>query len=281
MKRKIVLLLTSTALLLNGCVVEVTDADVSSDIALEESLETSTPKPTFELINTETPSPSPTTTVELSNSDLELITRPNHPVLFSSTDSAHEFWGDENGFLGWKDRSDKKISYPDTTTNSLGSGVDWSPCILAMDSDMSFGNCYNDYIFNIHICLNNFEIPVNLSLDEALEIASSYLPHDTLNTYYEYNYSSCYEPIDLSEHDDYYYEVSYSPIDDSSQDLILDNISYKFPLINITLRKSNDGGITDIWIDLHQSICRYGRNSIAYGGEYYESEWNCDLFSKQ
>ena len=66
------------------------------------------------------PTKKPASSPKPTNSDYELVFKKGHPVLFSSTDKAHEFWKDKKGVLGWKDRKDKKISYPDTTTNSSG-----------------------------------------------------------------------------------------------------------------------------------------------------------------
>lgn len=217
---------------------------------------------------------------EIENSDLTLITKPNHPVLFSSTESAHEFWGDEKGVLGWKDREDKKISYPDTTTNSLGSGIDWEPCILEMGNDMNFGIYNSDYIFSIHIYLDKFEKSADLKLNESLELASSYLPYDTLKSYYKFNGSTSYKATKVSKKKDYYYDISYSPINETQQNFVLGNCSYSYPIINITLRGNKKKYITDIYIDLHQSICNSGRNSIAYGGDYKKIKWNYNFLDK-
>lgn len=212
-------------------------------------------------------------TKEPKNSDLELIAKPNHPVLFSSTNSAHEFWGDKKGILGWKDREDKKISYPDTTSNSSGSGVNWDACILELSNDMNFGPCNNDYIFGIHICLDNFEKSANLKLNEALDLTSSYLPYDTLKSYYKFNYSTSYK----AKNEDCYYDISYSPKKENCQDFILNNHAYSFPDIHITIREDGERYTTDIWINLYQSICNSGRNSIAFSNDYKKNKWTYDF----
>lgn len=266
--------------LLSSCNwITVTDSnDVSSIEVTSNQKSKNTIEPSATQHDTNKKEKQPTK--ESKNSDLILITKSNHPVLFSSTDSAHEFWGDEKGLFGWKDREDKKISYPDTTTNSFGSGIDWGACILEMGNDMNFGNCYSDYIFNIHICLDKFEKSADLKLNEALDLASSYLPYDTLKSYYKFSHSTSYKANKSSKNYDRYYDISYSPKNEDKQDFILGNHSYSFPVINITIRENGKGYITDIWIDLYQSMCNYGRNSIAYGGDYKEIKWNYDFLNK-
>ena len=149
-----------------------------------------------------------------------------------------------------------------------------------MSNDMAFGSCSYNYIFGIHILFDNFENPANIELDDALELASSYLPCDILKSHYKLNYSTSYKAIKSSENNDCYYDISYSPIDTNSYGLALGDYSYDYPNINITFRENSKKYITDIWIDLHQSMCNYGRNSIAYCGDYKESKWSYDFLSK-
>lgn len=210
-----------------------------------------------------------------TNSDLELITQSGHPTLFSSTNAAHEFWKDQKGFFGWKDREDKKIIYPDTFNND-----DQSACILAMDSDMNFGNCYSDYIFGIHIIFDNFEKPAKLTLKQALKITYSYLPYNTLKSFYKFKQSASYKAIKKSKIKDCYYDISYFPKNKNKYNFVLDKHSYKFPNIHITLHKGKKGYITDIWIELYQSILS-GRNGVYYDSDYKKIKWKYDFLKQK
>lgn len=266
------------------------DTDTNNDVSVKTTKEvkknTETPTETIETTTTTpaendvSPSKNNVQIVETDNQDLMLITKTNHPTLFSATDSAHEFWGEKKGILGWKDREDKKISYPDTTTNSSDSGINWDPCILDMKGDMNFANCYNDYIFEIQINFENFEKPIKLNLEKALELASDYLPHETLKTYYKHEHSTSYKATKASQLNDCYYDISYSPIKQDAHNFILNNTSYAFPNIYVTLLEDADKSISYIWINLYQSICTSGRNSIAYGKDYKEISWNYDFLTK-
>lgn len=225
------------------------------------------------------PTKKPASSPKPTNSDYELVFKKGHPVLFSSTDKAHEFWKDKKGVLGWKDRKDKKISYPDTTTNSSGSGVDWKPCVLALNSDMNFGSCYNNYIFGIHIYLDNFKESPNIKLKEALNLAYSYLPHNTLKSYYKFKHSISYKATaKTGKSSDAYYELLYVPIDSNANNFVLDGYSYRYPDIYITFREDSEKHITNIWIELYRGICRSSRYGIAYDDDYKKTKWNYDFF---
>lgn len=217
----------------------------------------------------------------IKNADLELVTKIKHPTLFSSTDSAHEFWGDDKGLISWKDREDKKISYPDTYSNYNGSGVDWSPLILELANDSNFAPNQTSYIWGIGIYFDNFKKPIKCNLNDALQIASAYLPHDVLANYYEYEHSIAYKAIKASKKADCYYEVVYSPNKKAKKERMkLNNHAYEYPIINIVLRKDANDVVTDLHIDLHQSICQSGRHSIAYGGDYKTVKWHYDFLKK-
>ena len=262
----------------NKKVAETSDNIETSEPSLKSTdTPTNTPKPTEKPKQEKdiTESKENSATPKTINKDLELITQPNHPVLFSSTDSAHEFWGDEKGFWGWKDREDKKIIYPDTYSATYESGK-WSSCILEMDNDMNFASCDSDYIFGIHIAFDNFEKPANLTLNKALKIAASYLPHDTLKTFYKFNNSISYKPTKKSKEKDCYYSMSYYPKNEYQQDFVLDNHSYSFPNIHITLCINKRKHVSDIWIELYQSILQ-GRHSIAFDDNYKEVKWKYNL----
>lgn len=123
--------------------------------------------------------------------DIEIVNRENHPTYYGSVTNAHETWADiEKGKILYGNSLYEK--YTDST-------------IISLDSYES-----EDIIRSLGIYFSNFEFPVEISIDDALLIASSYMPFDVIEQYYEYKNSYMIEPDEESGEESSYYIISYT-----------------------------------------------------------------------
>lgn len=141
------------------------------------AVETTTTTVTTVTVQTTTESKFPT--------DISILTAEGHPTYYGSMSSAH---------LVWDTADSRKISFDESNRKRHA--------IIYLDSRSS------NTIHNIEVYFNHSKELNDISLDDALRIASSYLPYDILSRYYDFSDSYCVSPKD-ENHEETYYVVSY------------------------------------------------------------------------
>lgn len=126
-----------------------------------------------------------TTTENKFPTDLSILTAEGHPTYYGSMGNAHRIWDDANL---------QKISFDESNQKRR--------------AIIYLGSTSGGIINNIEIYFNQSKELNNLSLNDAIQIASSYLPYDILNKYYEFSDSYCASPKDENDGETYYV-VSY------------------------------------------------------------------------
>lgn len=151
-----------------------------------------------------------TATAESSlNEDLEIITKKDHPTYYGLTTQAHKVWDDvDKEKIVFPDSFDK---YSDKTILVMGG--------YSLDEE-------NSIIRDIEVYFQNFSTAADISLDEALKIAGSYIPYDIISKWYEFNESYCLQPEDSTSDDATYYVVSYHLTDAGSNAYYAEEHSY-------------------------------------------------------
>ncbi len=129
--------------------------------------------------------------------DLAIITRDGHPTYYGSTAKAHEVWDDvEKGKIIFADSNNK---YDDSTILSMGG--------YSQDEK-------NEVIREIGIYFTNMKEVPDVSLGQAVEIATDYLPQDIIDKWYEFR--SSYELVPNDPEKDTYHVITYGLTDKGS-----------------------------------------------------------------
>ena len=188
----------------------------------------------------------------VTETDEEIIMRPGHPTYYGSLEKAHEVWGDiETGRIHFGD-----VEY----------GHDDKP-ILTLDSSRD-----SDLIRTVLIIFDYFSEQPNYSLDDAVEIAASYMPFEIMEKYYEFQKSRMIAPDESREGDAIYYVISYHLTDegkdayDSKEHAYSGSIDVVMEAKDERIRSINISYGTPRWM------------GYLSKNEYHEEEWNCDLF---
>lgn len=187
-----------------------------------------------------------------SNSDLEIITRNEHPTYYGSVEQSHAVWDDvKDGKVVFADGYDK---YQDNT-------------ILIMDAYRN-----SDLIRDIEIYFSNFDKPVNFSVKDVLPIIASYMPFDVIKKYYKYNKSEKILPDKENVEKTAYYIISYSLTSDASTAYYSGDHEYSGSIdVIITL---NENKIVDSF-RIGFGTPRW-MSSLSMN-EYYTKSWKCNL----
>jgi len=178
-------------------------------------------------------------------SDMDLITRSGHPTYYGSVSLAHSVWSDARK---------GKIIFPDSYDKYS------KETILILEAYKN-----SDLIRGIEIYFSNFEQPVQLSVDEVLKIATTYLPFDIVNKYYKFGGSELIVPDQNNKEKSSYYVVSYH------HNGVSDNNDYSGSIDVVIEFKDNKA---------ENLIIKFGTprwmSSISKNG-YHIEKWDCDL----
>lgn len=188
------------------------------------------------------------------NADWEIITRDGHPRYYGSTSEAHKLW---------EDVDKGKIVYADSYYGYS------SETILMMDG-YSMGE-KNEIIRGIEIYPENFEEPMAVSLEEAIQLADGYIPYDIIAKWYEYDRSYCIKPNDIQK--DTCYVVNYHLTDAASDAYYAKEHTYSGSITIVFYADSVTGNVTVITIGF--GTPRW-MNSLEMNG-YEQVEWQFDF----
>ena len=190
--------------------------------------------------------------VSESNSDLEIITRENHPLYYGSVDQSHTVWDDvTGGKIVFADGYDK---YQDST-------------IIYMDAYRN-----SDLIRNIEIYFSNFEKPVNYSAKDILPIVASYMPFDIIEKYYNFDKSEKLLPNKKNTEKTSYYIITYSLTSDASNAYYSGEHEYSGS-IDVIMTINEDKKVESFRIGF--GTPRW-MSSLSMNG-YYTKSWKCNL----
>ena len=177
--------------------------------------------------NTNKPTEEPTDPVI---TDWEIITRPGHPGYYGSTAEAHKIW---------QDVAKEKIVFAD-------SNQDYSSETILMMEGYSRDE-KNEIIRGVEIYLENFEEPISISLEEAIQLADGYMPYDIIDKWYEFEHSYCIKSKD--DQDDTCYVVEYGLTDEASDAYYANEHPYSGRITVIFYTDSTSGSVKIITID--------------------------------
>lgn len=171
-------------------------------------------------------------TTEASESDLDIILRSGHPTYYGSNTQAHEVWKDvEKGKIQFAD--DYKYSTKDTKP------------IIYLEG---YNSDKYELIKGVGIRLyNSEELQNGIALDEALKIASDYLPYDIIEKWYKFNRSFCIIPKDGKEQSEIDYFVCYGLTEEGSNAYYAKEHQYSGS-IDINLSGTDEEHITYVGI---------------------------------
>lgn len=186
------------------------------------------------------------------NGDLEIIVRQGHPTYYGSVEVSHTIWNDvPKGKIVFADSFDK---YNDDT-------------ILSMSAYRN-----SDMIRSIGIYFANFEQVADIDVETALHIASSYMPYEVMDKYYEYKGSERIVPNETKKEGFTYYVVSYRLTEDGSKAYYAKEHEYS--------------GTIDVIIQVDKGIVH--SINISFGtprwmsslsqNNYNREEWSCNLY---
>lgn len=163
------------------------------------------------------------------NADWEIITRTGHPRYYGSTSEAHKIW---------QGVAKEKIVYAD-------SYHDYSDETVLLMTGYSREE-KNEIIRGIEIYLENFEEPMAISLEEAIQLANGYVPYDIIAEWYEFEHSYCIKSKDSQ--DDTCYVVEYGLTDEASDAYYANEHSYSGRITVIFYTDSTTGNVNTITV---------------------------------
>ena len=143
------------------------ELDVSSNTAISCKIKCKSDKINISKIDIQSNASIPELVIE---SDMDVLLREGHPTYYGSVKKSHEIWSDIRN---------KRIQFADDFYSTSNNAF------------LIMSNSHNgsDIIKNIIIDFTSFTENPNLSLEEALPIAASYLPFDIMDQYYEFGRS--------------------------------------------------------------------------------------------
>lgn len=178
----------------------------------------------------------------------ELVTMEGHPVLYDYLSAAHTFWDNY---------AEKRIDFPDDHFDDFQAGK----TVLIIDAWLSTERELEEHI------MRGFEIYPNkeISLNEGLDIAKSYLPLDILRKWYALEWSKCYYS---EENNTYQYYVLYAPTESGKESIDEQGLDYNYAGVSLTVQN-------DIVIGLEVvSTNPLGRNTDGK-----EIDWEYDFLN--
>ena len=188
------------------------------------------------------------------NADWEIITRTGHPRYYGSTSEAHKIW---------QGVAKEKIVYAD-------SYHDYSDETVRLMTGYSKEE-KNEIIRGVEIYLENFEEPMTISLEEAIQLADGYMPYDIIEEWYEYGLSCCIKPKDIQK--DTYYVVEYYLTDEASDAGYANEHPYSGRITVIFHTDSTTGNVNGISIGFGTPKWM---NFLEKNG-YEKTEWEFDF----
>lgn len=206
----------------------------------------------------ETPSEiSPEEKEIAQETDMDIVMRDGHPTYYGSVEQSHAIWDDvEKGKIQF---GDNNHGYDDAT-------------ILYMDAYKD-----SDIIRDVYINFSAFSNSPDVTLDEALQVATSYMPFDIMDQYYEYRGSEMLVPNDTEEtgnqeEESTHYVISYGLTEEGSDSYYKNEHEYS--------------GSIDVIIEVKNSLVKnisiqFGKprwmGSLSLNG-YHKEEWSCNLY---
>ncbi len=228
--------------------IEEKKEDIQSDVITEvKSEEVSNIQENNE--SSETPQ---TIQEPVQETDMDIILRAGHPTYYGSVEQSHKVWDDvEDGKIHF---GDKSYGHNDTP-------------ILTMDayrqSDIIRTTCINFY---------NFSDNQNVTIDEAIHIASTYMPYEIMDQYYEYRGSEMIVPDEGKRDGSTYYTISYSLTEEAGDAYYKKEHEYSGS-IDVIIQSDNEI-VTSINITFGKPRWMYSLSQNSYHTE----EWSCDLY---
>lgn len=128
--------------------------------------------------------------VAQKNEVKELLTKANHPKLFSSRADVKKFYEGQGNIvkLHPSEYDDKTVLYIKTMSDTV----------------------YKDYtdasarVKDIQIYLSNAQETNNIKIDEAVDIAETFIPWEIMDEYYELDETKCADNLSAANHERYY-----------------------------------------------------------------------------
>lgn len=195
-----------------------------------------------------------TTTKSVNNSEeknisaYELISMEGHPVLYDFLSTAHTFWDNY---------AEKRIDFPDDYFDDFQA----EKTVLVIDAWLSLEHGFNEHM------IRGFEIypDKEISLDEGLNLAKSYLPMDILKKWYALEWSKCY----YSEEDNVYqYYVLYEPTESGKENIDKQGLDYNYAGVSLTVQNDVVIGLSVI-----------STNPLGRHTDGHEIDWKYDFLN--
>lgn len=179
----------------------------------------------------------------------ELLTMEGHPVLYDYLSSAHAFWDNY---------AEERIDFPDDYFDDFQSGK----TALVIDAWLSLERDVDEHM------IRDFEIYPNkeISLDEGLDLAKSYLPLEIMKKWYYLSNSECYYSQEDNRH---YYYLLYVPTESGKEEIekLENKYSYNYVMLLLYVKNGN--------VDV---ICIRSTNTVPREIYNYEAqEWTYDF----
>ena len=179
----------------------------------------------------------------------ELVTMEGHPVLYDYLSAAHTFWDDY---------ADERIDFGDDVFYKPETGK----TVLSIETYLSLERTLDEHMirkFNIYF-------DKEVSLNEGLDIAKSYVPIDIMKKWYMLEESKCYY---FQESNSYEYLLFYKPTESGKETIEQQKLDYNY--VEVILHMENDIVKT---IHISSTYTSY-RNR----GEYELQDWEYDFLN--
>lgn len=180
----------------------------------------------------------------------ELLTLEGHPVLYDYLSAAHTFWDDY---------ADERIDFGDDVFYDFETGK----TVLTIETYLALEHALDEHMirgFNIYP-------DIEISLDEGLSLAKSYIPIDIMKKWYALKTSECYRFVESNSYD---YMLFYVPTESGKENIDQQKLDYNY--VEVILHVENDVVKT---IDISSTYTSY-RNR----GEYELQDWNYDFLEQ-
>ena len=188
----------------------------------------------------------------IAETDIDIITRTNHPTYYVSVAKSHVIWDDV---------SDEKIIFADSFDQYKDT------TILSMDAYRD-----SDIIRGIDISFSHFDKPVNYSVTDALPIIASYMPYDIIEKYYQFESAKKILPDEDHSDKTAYYTITYSLTDDGSDAYYSGEHEYSGSIdVIIALNENKKVDSFNIGFGTPRWMLSLSQNG------YYSKSWKCNL----
>lgn len=224
-----------------------TEENTATTEVTTEPTETKEPE-TEESIETEKPETEKNDTEEIKDiSAYELLAMEGHPVLYDYLSAAHNFWDNY---------AEKRIDFPDNYFDDFQSGK----TALVIDAWLSLERDLDEHM------IRGFEIYPNkeITLDEGLNLAKTYIPLDILGKWYEISQSEKYY---FEKENRYRYSILYVPTEEGKGEIEKSGIDYNYVKVMISVENEI--------VTMIQIISTNETPNL--GHDYEVQEWNYDF----